>query len=207
MNTAVRILRKTEDMINNQYNIRQFRHYKMSVGEGTKINGRIVISCEIMNEKSFVLPAIEIGRNCKINSGSRYNLIGGEPKTILRTIDRGHITIKDYAAMSNCVIVSMCGILIEEYVMIGGDVRIFDTDFHSLKYEERIVYPDYHIASKPIVIQKGAFIGTGSMILKGVTIGAHAVIAAGSVVSKDIPPGEVWGGVPCRYIRKIEPRE
>ncbi len=207
MNTIARILRKTEDILNDGYNKMQFRRYQISIGEGTKINGKIVVSCEKMNEKHITLPGIEIGRNCKINSGSKYNLIGGEPKTILRTIDRGHITIKDHAAMSNCVIVSMCKVVIGEYVMIGGDVRIFDTDFHSLKYEQRIIYPDYHIISKPVVIQKGAFIGTGSMILKGVTVGAYAVVAAGSVVSKDIPPQEVWGGVPCRYIRKIEQRE
>ena len=63
--------------------------------------------------------------------------------------------------------------------------------------------PDTHIKTKPILIKEGAFIGAQSIILKGVTIGKHSVVGAGSVVTKDIPDGEIWGGNPAVFIRKV----
>jgi acetyltransferase-like isoleucine patch superfamily enzyme len=54
-------------------------------------------------------------------------------------------------------------------------------------------------------IEDGAFIGTNAIILKGVTVGAESVIAAGAVVAKSIPPGEIWGGNPARFIKKLKP--
>lgn len=55
---------------------------------------------------------------------------------------------------------------------------------------------------RPITIGHHVWIGTGAMVLQGVTIGNGAVVAAGAVVTKDIPPYEVWGGVPAKFIRK-----
>lgn len=54
----------------------------------------------------------------------------------------------------------------------------------------------------PIRIGHHCWIGTGAIVLQGVTIGDGAVVAAGAVVSKDIPSGEVWGGIPAKFIRK-----
>lgn len=55
---------------------------------------------------------------------------------------------------------------------------------------------------KPIDIGNNVWVGTGAIVLQGTTIGEGAVIAAGAVVTKDIPPYEVWGGVPAKFIRK-----
>lgn len=55
-----------------------------------------------------------------------------------------------------------------------------------------------------VVIGDYVFIGMNSLIVNTVTIGNHAVIAAGSVVTKDIPSGELWGGVPAKFIKKID---
>jgi len=60
------------------------------------------------------------------------------------------------------------------------------------------------VKSAPIVIEDGAFVGGSSLIMKGVTIGRHSIVAAGSVVTKDIPPNEIWGGNPAKFIRKLE---
>lgn len=68
------------------------------------------------------------------------------------------------------------------------------------------LYPD----DKPFIkygsikIGNNNFIGANSIINPGVTIGDNCVIAAGSIVTKDIPSGEIWGGVPAHYIMKIE---
>ena len=51
-----------------------------------------------------------------------------------------------------------------------------------------------------MIVGNGAVIGGGATILPGVTIGQNAVVAAGGVATKDIPPGEVWGGVPATFL-------
>lgn len=62
--------------------------------------------------------------------------------------------------------------------------------------------PKFTAAFKPITIGHHCWIGTGAIVLQGVTIGDGAVVAAGAVVTKDIPPFEVWGGVPAKFIKK-----
>lgn len=60
----------------------------------------------------------------------------------------------------------------------------------------------FRASFKPIRIGHHCWIGTGATVLQDVTIGDGAVVAAGAVVTKDIPPYEVWGGVPAKFIRK-----
>ncbi len=55
-----------------------------------------------------------------------------------------------------------------------------------------------------ITIGKNCFIGARSLIMPNVTIGNSCIVAAGSVVTKDIPSGEIWGGVPAKFIKKVE---
>jgi galactoside O-acetyltransferase len=57
----------------------------------------------------------------------------------------------------------------------------------------------------PIVIQDDVWIGAGAIVLPGVTVGTGSVIAAGAVVSHDVPPMTVVGGVPARIIKNIAP--
>lgn len=62
--------------------------------------------------------------------------------------------------------------------------------------------PNFTADFKPIKIGHHCWIGTGATVLQGVTIGDGAIVAAGAVVTKDIPAYEVWGGVPAKFIRK-----
>ncbi|WP_262710533.1 acyltransferase [Dinghuibacter silviterrae] len=55
--------------------------------------------------------------------------------------------------------------------------------------------------SAPVKIGDNVFIGMDSIILKGVTIGSNVVVAAGSVVARDIPDNQIWGGNPAKFIR------
>ncbi|MDE2397017.1 MAG: acyltransferase [Burkholderiales bacterium] len=65
--------------------------------------------------------------------------------------------------------------------------------------------PPFPHVSKPIVIEDGAWIGQRAMVLGGVRIGAHAVVAAGSIVTRDVPARTVVGGIPARVIRSLPP--
>ena len=62
--------------------------------------------------------------------------------------------------------------------------------------------PQFTADFKPIKVGHHCWLGTGAIILQGVSIGDGAVVADGAVVTKDVPPYEVWGGVPARFIRK-----
>jgi acetyltransferase-like isoleucine patch superfamily enzyme len=146
---------------------------------------------------------ITIGKNFKANSGKNYNPIGGD--TMLRLIchKKAKLTIGDNVGISNTTIVCSKEITIEDNVLIGGGCKIWDTDFHSLDYKIRGTKDDAMNANKKsVLIKNGAFIGAGTSILKGVTIGEKSIIAAGSVVAKSVPDGEIWGGNPARFIKK-----
>ena len=58
--------------------------------------------------------------------------------------------------------------------------------------------------TQPIKIGDGCWLGARVTVLGGVEIGAGCVIAAGALVNKDVPPNELWSGVPARFIRKLE---
>ncbi|MGN1369979.1 MAG: acyltransferase, partial [Aristaeellaceae bacterium] len=146
----------------------------------------------------------QIGDRVRINSGRRYNPIGGDTSVILNSSANGQITIGEGSGLSNCTIVARKSVTIGKDVRIGGSTHIYDTDFHAISFEDRILHGDQNTRNKPVVIEDGAFIGCSVLILKGVTIGRHSVIGAGSVVAKDVPAGEIWAGNPARFIRKLE---
>lgn len=80
---------------------------------------------------------------------------------------------------------------------------IYDSDMHSVDFESRSAETDTNVKSAPVTIDDGAWICGRCIILKGVHIGKRSVIAAGSVVTKSIPNDELWGGNPCKFIRRI----
>ena len=147
---------------------------------------------------------ILLGNNVVINSCMEANPIGGATKTILYAKGNGSINIGNNVGISNTAIVALGRITIEDDVLIGGNCKIYDHDFHSLAYEIRMLPGMEGVIPKPVHIKRGAFVGAHSIILKGVTIGQYSIIGAGSVVTKDVPDGEIWEGNPARFIRKIE---
>lgn len=147
---------------------------------------------------------IIFGKNVVIISSQWINPIGSNQSTRISLGKGAIIKVGNNVGISNAIIFARQSITIEDNVLIGGGCQILDNDFHSLLYSERIGSDDQnYVVSSPIVIKKGAFIGCNSIILKGVTIGERSIIAAGAVVTKSVPPDEVWGGNPARFIRKI----
>ena len=107
-----------------------------------------------------------------------------------------------------CTLLDISPITLEDGVWLGANVTIA-TPCHPLIAEERIntTYPDgYHDLeySKPVTIKKNAWIASNVVICGGVTIGEDAVIGAGSVVTRDIPPRCIAVGNPCRILRQID---
>ncbi len=97
-----------------------------------------------------------------------------------------------------CSFLDMGGITIEDDVLIGPKVNLI-TENHPLDPVDRRA-----LICKPIVIKRNAWIGAAATILPGVTVGENSVVAAGAVVSKDVPANTVVGGIPAKHIRNIE---
>ncbi len=104
--------------------------------------------------------------------------------------------------MSNTVIVAAQSITIGDNVMIGGGCTIVDTDFHTMDYTKWFSPKDEEqMARNEVVIGDNVFLGANCFILKGVHIGDGAVLAAGAVVTKDVPAKQIWGGNPAKFIK------
>ena len=96
-----------------------------------------------------------------------------------------------------CSFLDLGGITIEDDVLIGPRVNLV-TESHPLDPEDRKA-----LIAKPITIRRRAWIGAGATILPGVTVGENAVVAAGAVVSRDVPANTVVAGVPARIVKSI----
>lgn len=150
----------------------------------------------------FPQSKIIIGYGCVLCSRSKHTALGINHPVVLRTLNVGAVlSIGDGVRMSGTTICSAKHVAIGARCVIGANVTIVDTDFHSLDPSIRSTIEDADNAKvNPVVIGCDVFIGGGSFILKGVTIGDGAVIGAGSVVSRNVPPGAVVGGNPARQI-------
>lgn len=112
----------------------------------------------------------------------------------IRVIRGGNLTLYDGFINENVQITCASQITIGEGCAIARDVVIRDYDAHTIDV------PGYEIA-KPIIIGNHVWIGNRAMILKGVSIGEGAIVAAGSIVTKDVPPHSVVAGIPAKVIK------
>ena len=97
-----------------------------------------------------------------------------------------------------CTFLALGGITIGEGVFIAPHC-VLATEYHPEDLETR-----HTLLTKPIVVKKNAWIGASATILAGVTIGENAIVAAGAVVTKDVPDKAVVGGVPAKVIKMIK---
>ncbi|MCA0456901.1 MAG: acyltransferase [Chloroflexi bacterium] len=161
--------------------------------------------------KFYGLPIIQkhrrstltIGAGLELRSTARSNPLGANRPCILSTRRaEAVLTIGAGFGMTGGSVVCEERVTIGDRVVVGANSVIADTDFHPLTVAGRqSAFLDG--ATAPVVIGDDVFIGMGSLVLKGVTIGVGSVIGAGSVVSRDIPAGVVAAGNPAQVIRSI----
>ena len=128
--------------------------------------------------------------NCSIKAGTQ----------IFADTD-SKISIIDSFIGRHCVVVAKDEITIEKGCLIAEMVVIIDQD-HCLNIAENENSRD-HFTTAPIFIRENVWLASKVTILKGVTIGKSAVIAASGVVNTNVPPKEMWGGLPARFLKKI----
>jgi acetyltransferase-like isoleucine patch superfamily enzyme len=113
-----------------------------------------------------------------------------------------HIEFCDDAQINNSAFIKSegPGIRIGPRALLGSFVEIFDSDFHDLQPARRRGGSPNMAA---VELEENVFIGNGARILKGVTVGAHSVVGAGSVVTTSIPRGVIAAGNPARVVREL----
>jgi acetyltransferase-like isoleucine patch superfamily enzyme len=136
--------------------------------------------CSNVWQYCVILPGAQIGENVNICS---HCFIENDVKI------GNNVTVK-------CGVQLWDGITLEDNVMVGSNVT-FTNDMYP-----RSKNKDWKLLKTKVC--KGATIGAGSTILPGITIGEYAFIAAGSVVTKDVPAGELWMGNPARFHKKVD---
>ena len=128
-----------------------------------------------------------LAENCQFYAGVRIEI--GSKGTLM--IGNGTYLNR------NTLVVCEDRVEIGKNCKIAWDVIIMDSDLHPINESTPIV-------NKPVHIEDDVWIGCRSIILKGVTIGHGAVIAAGSVVTKSIPPRTIYGGSPAKLIAGLD---
>ena len=139
---------------------------------------------------------IQIGANCTFRSLETSNHLGIHHRCILSAEqENAVIKIGDHCGFSGTTIGSFEKVTIGNHVLCGANTVITDSDWHLDDPRSGPI--------KPVMIHDHVWIGTGSMIMKGVTIGENSIIGAGSVVVKDIPANVIAAGNPCKVIREL----
>lgn len=131
---------------------------------------------------------------------------------IMADLPDAKVTFGENSYFGASTIVTAVGVNIGSNVLVSWGCYICDHDSHSIKPELRKNDPrdwfdgkkDWtHVTKRPVVIGDNVWIGFNSIILKGVTIGEGAVVAAGSVVTKDVPPRTVVAGNPAKVVKQV----
>lgn len=177
-------------LVNYYFKIRRIR--RSVVQKGGRISSKVKLS---------VSGDLQIGNDVILNSQG----IDLTEKCHIAVYKGGVMSIGDHSGISQSSIHCKNRITIGENVNIGAGCLIIDSDFHNTDWQTRTnrVTDTQTAPSAPINIEDNVFIGARTIVLKGVTIGARSVIAAGSVVVSDIPADCLAGGNPCKVIKNI----
>ncbi len=147
----------------------------------------------------------------KISIGKRLHAVSARKRSVITLFTPCHIslignasiTIGNNVSLNGTTITSRGSVSIGDNTQIGPNTIIMDFDGHPVWPPEDRWEKKGPIA--PVIIENDVWIGMNCLILKGVTIGHGSVIAAGSVVTKNVEPESIYGGNPAKRIKSIIP--
>lgn len=149
---------------------------------------------------------ITVGARSDFRSKSWSTAMGViQPCTFNVLLHTSRIEIGEDCGFSGAVVCAKDKVVIGNRVQLGSGAVICDTDFHSTDAKIRGTDADLEsAASAPVTIGDDCFIGARSMILKGVQVGARAIVGAGAVVAKNVPAGAIVAGNPAKVIGSVD---
>ena len=152
-----------------------------------------------------ITPDVKLGENVKIyNYVNLYGCeIGDETKIGCFVEIQKNAKIGKYCKISSHTFICE-GVTIEDNVFIGHNVTFINDKFPRATNEKGTLKTEEDWEVETILIKKGASIGSSATLLGNVTIGENAIVGAGSVVTRDVPPDTVVAGNPARIIRVID---
>lgn len=173
----------------------RLRALGVELGKNVRFYGMPIVS---MAEKS----RIYIGDRATLCSDSRFTALGVNHPVVLRTLrPHAEILIGEDTGISGGSICAALNVKMGRECLLGANVTIADTDFHAIKSEGRRFNSNQQdIKSAPVIIEDNVFIGTGAIVLKGVSIGCNSVIGAMAVVSKNVCANAIAAGMPAKSI-------
>jgi acetyltransferase-like isoleucine patch superfamily enzyme len=183
---------------------RLFKMHRIACGENLLILGKNPL---IRSGKSS---KISIGNNVLINSDSVLNLTSVPSIVKLVLGPEGVLEIGDHVRLNGPCIAAYRKVKIGNYVLVGANTLITDTDFHPVDPDQRKaqttgeLFKLNSVRKGEVIIGDNVWIGWNVTILKGVHIGEGAIVAAGSVVTGDVAEYTIVAGVPAREVRKID---
>lgn len=203
-NVIYNLIRKSKDLLYNPFDF-LVTCLLLYMG-GVKFKRINTSGIPVVRQNKKTGSSIIIGDNFRMNNGSRRNPLGFGSIKCSFIANGGSISIGDNTGISQTTILAIdADILIGDNVKIGAGVRIYSSDFHSLDFKRRrersLDVLDRKSAS--ITIGDDCFIGSGTIILKGVKIGDRSVIGANSVVTRNIPNDCVAAGNPCKIVKYL----
>jgi len=170
---------------------------KKAKGASLQINGRLILGKLVtqigeIGQMKYDRTIVQLAKNSRLEINGHVTIAPGA-RVIVG--ENASLSIGDRTIISSKILCknsihigSMCG--------ISWGVQIMDTDFHHV-----IIDGERRLNTKPVVIGNNVWIASNVTILKGVHIGDNSIIAAGSVVTRDVPPNSLVAGNPARVIK------
>ncbi len=156
-------------------------------------------------ELSVITPDVKLGKNTKVyHFVNLYGCeIGDETRVGCFVEIQKNAKIGKHCKISSHTFICE-GVTIEDNVFIGHNVTFVNDKFPRATNGKGLLKTDEDWKVEPILVKKGASIGSGAAILGNVTIGENAIVGAGSVVTRDVPPNTIVSGNPAKVLRKIK---
>lgn len=162
----------------------------------------------LVEKYQLIAPDVKLGKNVKIYG--YVNLYGCEIGDNTKIgafveIQKGVKIGKSCKISSHSFICE--GVTIEDEVFIGHHVVFINDKYPRATNERGELQTEEDWSVQPTLVRRRASIGSGAVILCNITIGENAIVGAGSVVTKDVPPNAVVAGNPARVMRSINPKQ
>ena len=158
-----------------------------------------------MNEMQRIAPDVKLGRDVKL--GAFINLYGctvGDDTKIGAFVEvQKNAVIGRHCKISSHTFVCE-GVIIEDNVFVGHGVVFINDSYPRAINATGSLQTETDWKVEKTVVRTGASIGSGATILSQIVIGENAIVGAGSVVTKDVPPNAIVAGNPARFLRTME---
>lgn len=199
-NKLFRIVPKLKSFWYKRWNPWKMRKIGVALGKAPSVLNKLYI---YVGEGAIV----KIGSHFAMTSDDNLNPLFANRRASVYVVGGAKLRIGDWVGISGGSIWCTDSITIGNHVNIGAGCVLMDGDIHNenwqLRHTDRQTTSHVPYSHRPIVIGDDVWLGTGVIVLKGVSIGPRSIIGAGSVVTKSIPADCVAAGNPCKVIRNL----